>query len=384
MIAAAGLICLLGVSAAAEPIRDGAFGFPQADAVVLCDRADLRVSVWNNAMVLYVQAVVWADDDDATGETPDGRPIGDNAYLSLDVNADGTDTAEVDRVYSLNPWPSRPGLRYQVARGGGVLTHFRHDSAGRGAIAYLRAADGRRVRVDSFAIPLAELKTRPGRNLRLVYWAQSPASNLTLDSARTPRSGVYYIKSIPMSRYHSITLAGHDEPLDLSAVPAGREAAPSPAPAAPTLAIGSTPPEFAAADWLNVDARPTLRSLRGRVVLVDFWSSNCGSCVKTLGELNRLHDSYAARGLQVVGLTTQNRRSIELFMTRTPIRYAIGTGTSTRSAWNVPSVSYAYLIGRDGRLLWRGVPDSRLAGRVSAALAPGPAPGPAPAQVPDR
>lgn len=384
MTATAGLICLLGVAAAAEPIRDGAFGFPQGDAIVLCDRADLRVSVWNNTEVLYLQAVVWADGDDTPGETADGRPIGDNAYLCLDVNADGASTKDVDRVYSLNPWPRRPGLRYQVARAGGATTHFRHDSAGRGAISYLRASDGRRVRVDSFVIPLGELKTRPGRDLRLVYWAQSPASKLTVDSASARRPGVYYSNSIPRSQYHSITLAAHTAPLDLSAVPEGRDAAPSPAPATPTLAIGSTAPEFAAADWLNVDAPPTLRSLRGRVVLVDFWSSTCGGCIKTIGELNRLHDSYAARGLHVVGLTTQNRRSIELFMTRTPIRYTVGTGTSTRSTWNVPSVSYVFLIGRDGRLLWHGVPDLGLGARVSAALATGQVPGEDPAQDPGR
>jgi len=373
------LICLLGAAAGADPIRDGAFGFPQSDAIVLCDRADLRVSVWNNGEVFYLQAVVWADGDDTPGETPDGKLIGDNAYLGLDVNADGADTADVDRVYSLNPWPSRPGLRYQVARDGGALTHFRHDSSGRGAIRYVRVADGRRVRVDSFAIPLAELDTRPGRVLRLIYWAQSPATNLTVDSVSARRPGVYYINSIPRSRYHLITLAAHTTALDLSAVPEGRDAAPAPVAAAPTLAIGSIPPDFAATAWLNTLAPPTLQSLRGRVVLIDFWSSACGSCVRTIAELNRLHDSYADQGLQVVGLTTQSRRGIERFLTRTPMRFAVGTGSSTRSAWNVPSVSYTFLIGRDGRLLWRGVPDLGLSARVDAALA-----APAPGQAPGR
>jgi hypothetical protein len=60
--------------------RDGAFGFPQAEAQVLFDDPDLRVSVYNDARYLYVQAIVWNDADDTLGETDArrdrGRPPG--------------------------------------------------------------------------------------------------------------------------------------------------------------------------------------------------------------------------------------------------------------------------------------------------------------------
>ena len=45
------------------------FGFPQAEAQVLCDQEELRVSAWTNAHYLYVQAIVWADADDTVVET---------------------------------------------------------------------------------------------------------------------------------------------------------------------------------------------------------------------------------------------------------------------------------------------------------------------------
>lgn len=360
---------LIFLLAGTDVVRDGSFGFPQGQAIVLCDRADLRVSVWNNREVLFVQAVLWNDGDDTLGETRDGRTIGDNAALGLDVNADGRHTADVDRIYHLNPWPSRPGLRYQVAAPNGATTHFRHDSSGRGCISYLPTADGRRARVDTFVIPLAELGTAPGRALRLVYFTHSPVPSLRLDSAGFQPGTTYYIKNVPLHLYQPIVLVDRATPLEVSVVPRGRdEVPPGQARPAPMPAVGTTPPGLGAADWMNIAAAPTLQALRGSVVLVDFWSSSCGSCIEAIADLNRLHDDYAPRGLQVLGLTPQSRRGIEWVTSKTPIRYAIGAGSAARPAWGVSSVPYAFLIGRDGRILWHGRPSAGLERRIVAAL----------------
>ena len=365
-IAIAPLIFLL---TGTDIVRDGSFGFPQGEAIVLCDRADLRVSVWNNREVLFVQTVLWNDGDETLGETQDGRTIGDNAALGLDVNADGRHTTDVDRIYYLNPWPTRPGLRYQVAAPDGRTTHIRHDSSGRGCISYLPTADGRRARVDTFVIPLSELGTGPGRSLRLVYFTHSPVPSLRLDSAGFQPGSTYYIKQVPLDVYHSIVLADRATPLNVSVVPRGRDEVPlGKARSGPTPAVGSTPPELGAADWMNIDAAPTLQSLRGSVVLVDFWTSSCGSCIESIADLNRLHDHYAEKGLQVLGLTPQSRRGIEWVTTKTPIHYAIGAGSAAKSAWGVSSVPYAFLIGRDGRILWHGRPSAGLEQRIVAAL----------------
>ncbi len=365
-IAVAPLIFLL---AGTDVVRDGSFGFPQGEAIVLCDRADLRVSVWNNREVLFVQAVLWNDGDDTLGETQDGRTIGDNAALGLDVKADGRHPADVDRIYYLNPWPTRPGLRYQVAAPDGRTTHIRHDSSGSGCISYLPTADGRRARVDTFVIPLSELGTGPGRELRLVYFAHSPVPGLRLDSAGFQPGPTYYIKQIPLHLYQWTMLADRATPLSVSVVPRGRDdEARGKAPSAPMPAVGATPPELGAADWMNIDAAPTLQSLQGSVVLVDFWSSSCGSCIEAIADLNRLHDDYARRGLHVLGLTPQSRRGIEWVTSKTPIHYAIGAGSAAKAAWGVSSVPYAFLIGRDGRVLWHGRPSAGLEQRIVAAL----------------
>lgn len=88
----------------------GAFGFPQKDAKVFCDQGDLRLSVWNNAEYLFAQAILWTDGESEVGRTEDNREIGDWSTLMLDLDADGKATPDVDRDYSLNPWPAMGGL----------------------------------------------------------------------------------------------------------------------------------------------------------------------------------------------------------------------------------------------------------------------------------
>jgi peroxiredoxin len=46
-----------------------------------------------------------------------------------------------------------------------------------------------------------------------------------------------------------------------------------------------------------------LESLRGRVVLVNFWALNCPPCRIEMPELEKLHRRYAGRGVQVIGVT---------------------------------------------------------------------------------
>jgi thiol-disulfide isomerase/thioredoxin len=65
-------------------------------------------------------------------------------------------------------------------------------------------------------------------------------------------------------------------------------------------------PEFThrdAADWVN-SVPLTLTSLRGSVVLVEFWTFDCYNCRNTLPWLKAIHEEYAPRGLKVVSVHT--------------------------------------------------------------------------------
>ena len=61
-------------------------------------------------------------------------------------------------------------------------------------------------------------------------------------------------------------------------------------------------PEFAGIDgWLNSEPL-TLRGLRGRVVLIDFWAYSCVNCVRTFPALRQLYARYKPFGFEIVGV----------------------------------------------------------------------------------
>lgn len=339
--------------------QEGAFGFPQREATVLCDTEALRLSAVSDGEHLFVQAVVWRDGDDTVGEAQDGRAIGDWSSLRVDADADGKATGQLDRDYSLNPWPVLPGLHYSVLfddRGSSSLTA---DSKGRGAISYADVGEGRRVRVDSFLIPLAEIKRDAGQPVKLAYWGSSPTPKLVVNSVGFTRDKPYYAHSLPRESWHTLVLADRPLQIDVQAVPEGRgtialEA--KEAKAAPET--GAAPPEVTAGAWLNWTGKepPSLASLRGKVVVVEFWATWCGPCVEGIPHLNEVHDAFKGQGLVILSLTDQKQDHVEEFMTRKPMKFTVGVKSPTATEYGVTGIPHAFVIGRDGKLLWHGHP----------------------------
>jgi thiol-disulfide isomerase/thioredoxin len=67
---------------------------------------------------------------------------------------------------------------------------------------------------------------------------------------------------------------------------------------------GRSAPNFVGiSNWLN-SGPLTIADLRGKVVLVDFWTYGCINCVNTLPYVTRLYHAYRDKGLVVVGVHT--------------------------------------------------------------------------------
>ena len=87
----------------------------------------------------------------------------------------------------------------------------------------------------------------------------------------------------------------------LVASPAASAAA---GPVANQLDNNATAPEFTGIDkWLNSDPL-TLQQLRGKVVLVDFWTYTCINCIHVLPYVKTWNQKYKDQGLAVVGVHT--------------------------------------------------------------------------------
>jgi cytochrome c biogenesis protein CcdA/thiol-disulfide isomerase/thioredoxin len=119
-----------------------------------------------------------------------------------------------------------------------------------------------------------------------------------------------------------------------------------------------TAPDFSGVDtWLN--SKPlTLKGLRGKVVLVDFWTYSCINCLRTLPHLEAWDRRYRRSGLVIVGVHTPEFAfehvisNVRAASKRLGVRYpvAIDNGYKTWDAYGNDAWPAEYLIDRGGHV----------------------------------
>ena len=122
----------------------------------------------------------------------------------------------------------------------------------------------------------------------------------------------------------------------------------------------------------------SLAELRGTVVLLNIWATWCHPCRDEIPVLQRLHETYAARGLALVGVSVDARgeeRQIREFARGFGMTYPIWHDPDERvsATFLAVGVPATYLIDREGILRWRHVGpvrdgDPALARRLEEAL----------------
>jgi cytochrome c biogenesis protein CcdA/thiol-disulfide isomerase/thioredoxin len=117
-------------------------------------------------------------------------------------------------------------------------------------------------------------------------------------------------------------------------------------------------PDFHAIDrWLN-SGPLTLAGLRGKVVLIDFWTYSCINCLRTLPYVKRWSETYSDAGLVVVGVHTPEfafervPANVENAVRSLGVRYpvALDNGYGTWNAWGNRYWPAKYLIDRQGHV----------------------------------
>jgi thiol-disulfide isomerase/thioredoxin len=129
---------------------------------------------------------------------------------------------------------------------------------------------------------------------------------------------------------------------------------------------GPTAPEFAPGSWINSDPL-TLKKLRGRVVVVEFWTFGCYNCRNTLPYVKSWDERYRDKGLTIVGVHSpefDEERKIDNVRRETAslgIRYPVVTDNdyATWKAYNVEAWPTVFILDKEGRVRWTHVGEGR-------------------------
>jgi len=119
-------------------------------------------------------------------------------------------------------------------------------------------------------------------------------------------------------------------------------------------------PEFAGIEsWLN-SAPLTMQQLRGKVVLVEFWTYTCINCIHTLPAIKSWYSKYNSQGLVVIGVHTpeypfeRSTQNVADALKQFDIRYPVAQD-NRYTTWNAYNNQYwpaLYLINKKGQIIY--------------------------------
>jgi len=141
--------------------------------------------------------------------------------------------------------------------------------------------------------------------------------------------------------------------------------APSPAPVVTDAPPAWTdlPPEVAMAPLKDANGAPfKLADFFGKVVVVNFWATWCGPCRREIPELIKLHKEFQSRGVEMIGLTTEDpdasAEKVRKFIQDFQIDYRIGWASGQVAAplmQGHTAIPQIFIISPDARILKRFV-----------------------------
>ncbi len=124
----------------------------------------------------------------------------------------------------------------------------------------------------------------------------------------------------------------------------------------------TTAPELATGDWINSEPLK-LSDLRGRVVLIEFWTFGCYNCRNTLPHIKDWDNRYREKGLTVIGVHSPEfaeERNVETLRSEVAslgINYPVVSDNDykTWNAYDVYAWPTLFLLDKQGRIRWMRV-----------------------------
>jgi peroxiredoxin len=119
--------------------------------------------------------------------------------------------------------------------------------------------------------------------------------------------------------------------------------------------VGSIAPAFTLPD---LDGKPVaLASMKGKVVILDFWATWCPPCKEEIPHFVRLQSKYKPQGLEIVGLALDlgGAKEVRPFAEEHDVNYTmlIGNEDVAKAYGNVTMIPTTFVLDRNGKIVQR-------------------------------
>lgn len=107
----------------------------------------------------------------------------------------------------------------------------------------------------------------------------------------------------------------------------------------------------------TMDGKPfDITSMKGKVVLVDFWATWCGFCIQELPNVRKNYAGYHRKGFEVVGISAdEDREKLESFLAENKLPWVTlhekGGQNPALEYYGIPGFPTTFLVGKDGKVL---------------------------------
>ncbi len=140
--------------------------------------------------------------------------------------------------------------------------------------------------------------------------------------------------------------------------------------------VGSPAPELKIQRWTGEPM--SLRGLRGKIVVLDFWGTWCAPCLKAMPHTNDVYEAYRSRGVEIIGVCDGLNGAgtfDEVFEShRIAFPTALDRGRATFTAYRGEWFPFLVLIDRKGVIRARGLNPRTLEKAIDALLDEQPSP----------